>query len=312
MKKTFFCAGNFAAVYIGRCLVPAVFLLILFSCNRNVQNSPAEEAARQARVFPTWLSLKEFNYGEPVHPLSDEIIPDDFYPWAGTVSHHILAHEYIDAWFFCLSRMRNPQRFYLISPDHYRLSLERYSLTTGAWDSGFGLAESDINKVMEITESLNVDLDESVFEIEHGISALMPYIKKYFPDAKIAAVVVSGDSRVNTYIAGFLAEVLEKEFDTGGKKENFLIISSDFSHNGNPDETFVNDSISERYLKNPAEESWNIVRCDNRAGIYILDRLGKKSMESRILYHTDSHKISGYGNDITSYFFTFFADREAY
>ena len=234
----------------------------------------------------------------------------DFYPWAGTVSHHSLAHEYIEAWFSNLSRMRNPKRFFIISPDHYRLSLEQYSLTAGSWNSGFGAVESDVSKVMEIVEQLGVELDERVFEMEHGVYVLMPYIKKYFPQSKVVAVIISGEPEVNILTAGRLADILEKEFDKEGKLENFLIISSDFSHNGNKKETRINDELSKKYLMNTSGVSWNTVRCDNVSGIYILDRLGKKNMESRMLFHTDSRKISGHDQDITSYFFTFFGDKE--
>ena len=274
----------------------------MFSCGKSAYNTVADNA----RVFHTWNSLKEMNYGEPVPPPTNFIPEQGFSPWAGIVSHHILAHEYIDAWFSCLSKMRNPKRFFILSPDHFDLSVKQYSLTEGSWDSGFGIVESDKNKVKELSELLEVDPDNRVFEIEHGISVLMPYIKRYFPDSRIVAIIVNGGSAVNTLIAGRLADVLEKEFDEEGKKDNFLIISSDFSHKGNPEETEKNDLKSEQYLINIENSAWNSVICDNRSGIYILNRLRKKNAESRILYHTNSYKISGYNEDITSYFFVFF------
>ena len=180
--------------------------------------SPHSDVA--VAVYHTWLSLEEMNYRECVLPLSDELIPVDFLPWAGIVSHHILTHEYIDAWFYRLSQICNPKRFFIISPDHYGLSLEHYSLTIGSWDSGFGLVESDKNKVMELIKLLDISLDERVFDMEHGISALMPYIKKYFPQTKVVAIVISGDSSVNTFVTGQLADILEKEFDKE-KQNNF-------------------------------------------------------------------------------------------
>jgi len=265
-----------------------IFILLAFSCNRNVREISLQNADAP-RAMPWALPVA--------------------LPWAGIVSHHTLAHEYIDAWFFNLSQARSPKRFFIISPDHYNLSLDHYSLTTGSWDSGFGIVESDIEKVLEMTRLLEVVPGEKAFEIEHGISALIPYIKKYFPQSKVVAVVISGGSGVNTLIAGRLAGVLEKEFDKQGKKENFLLISSDFSHNGSLEETAINDLKSEQYLRNSKNVSWNTVICDNRYGIYILDRLGKKSMESRILSHTNSFEISGADKDITSYFFVYFSDK---
>jgi len=232
----------------------------------------------------------------------------DFFPWAGIVSHHNLAREYIDKWFFYLSKTRYPKRFFIISPDHYKLSLQHYSLTEGFWKTSFGVVESDVYIVREMKDQLNIDLDDRVFGIEHGVYTIIPYIKKYFPDSKVVVIVTSGDSEVNTLTAGYLADVLENYFDDEGKIENFLIISSDFSHNGNLIETNINDELSKKYLLNSADVSWNTVICDNRAGIFVLDRLGKKKMKSRIIFHTNSMEISGYDQDITSYFFTFFGD----
>jgi AmmeMemoRadiSam system protein B len=143
----------------------------------------------------------------------------------------------------------------------------------------------------------------------------MPYIKKYFPDAKVVAVAYEGEPPVNIPVSRRLAEALENEFDKDGKKDNFLLISTDFSHQNGLEETARRDSNSERYLKSPGNTpgslSWNFVVCDNRPGIYTLDRLGKNNLESYILYHTNSWEISGeWEDDVTSYFFVYFGDKD--
>jgi len=292
-----------------------ILLLSVFSCNGSITGQ--ENTAEQMPLYHTWNSLNEmeylqrsFRFRENVNPLFQDNPADEFFPWAGIVSHHILAHDYIDAWFSCLSLMRNVKRFFIISPDHYGTAHRVFSLTGGSWDSGFGFVESDRKKVMEMAESLDTELDPNVFISEHGISALMPYIKKYFPQAEVAAIVVSAESGVNTRTAGRLADLLENEFDEEKKKENFLIISSDFSHKRGIEETALNDYQSMLYLENTDSAFRNLVICDNRSGIYILDRLGKNNIKSFILYHTNSWEISNNGmDDITSYFFVLFSDR---
>ena len=301
----------------------ALFVLILsvFSCNRSINepSSDKELAVSQIPLYHTWLSLKEMEFkssGTSPLALPENTLFHGFFPWAGIVSHHILVHDYIDAWFFHLSQMRDIKRFFIISPDHYGVSLQPFSLTVGSWDSGIlgnasgGFVKSDRDKVIEIAGLLEVSLDPNVFFMEHGISALMPYIKKYFPDAEVIAIAISAQSEVNTRTGGKLADVLEKDFDKKGKNENFLLISSDFSHKGGIEETALNDYKSIHYLNNINDAFWNIIICDNRMGIYILDRLGKRNSESVILYHTNSYNISGYDEDITSYFFVYFADKE--
>ena len=96
-----------------------------------------------------------------------------------------------------------------------------------------------------------------------------------------------------------------------GKQESFLLISADFSHHGNFEQTKNQDDYSERYLRNAAGTSWNMVTCDNRPGIFVLDSLGKNNLDSVILYRTNSFEITHqWEDDITSYFFVWFADKK--
>ncbi|MCL2440768.1 MAG: AmmeMemoRadiSam system protein B [Treponema sp.] len=276
-----------------------IVLVLIISCNKS----------EDVPVYETWNSLNEMEYWFPVRPVPEEKPSLGSFPWAGITSHHILAHEYLDAYFFYLSQMREIKTFYILSPDHFSLSLQPYSLTNGSWNSGIGLVESDVNKVRSLAKALEVPLDTDVFLYEHGISALMPYIKNYFPSAKVVTIIHGRVPEVNTLISGKLTDALELEFNEAGKQENFLLISADFSHGENREITNNFDIDSRRYLEDTVNVSWNFVCCDNRAGIYILNRLGKKNLKSSILYHTNSWEISGQQeDDITSYFFVFFGD----
>jgi AmmeMemoRadiSam system protein B len=294
-------------------------ILLVLSCNKSTALEKIEllnkdSGAEELTVYHTWLSRKEMVYGDPHHPPVMETLPQGYFPWAGIVSHHLLAHDYLDAWFSRLAELRQPRCFYILSPSHYGISLEAYSLTIGSWDSGSGLVESDINKTLQLAELLDVGLDMGVFQIEHGVSVFMPYIKKYFPDAVVVAIAYEGEGPVNIPKSRLLADALESEFDDEGKRDNFLLISTDFSHQNNLEETYRRDNNSQRYLKKPGDAtggiSWNFVVCDNRPAIYVLDRLGKNNLESYILYHTNSWEISGkWEDDVTSYFFVYFAEK---
>jgi len=285
-----------------------IFLVFLFlSCSRN---EPASGTAEEVPLYHTWHSLKEREYGEPLSPPPVEIPPQGFFPWAGIVSHHLLAHDYIDSWFSRLAEMRQVRCFYILCPSHFGLSTEPYSLTDGSWVSGFGRIDSDRNNVRKLAEILKVDLDPGVFGIEHGASTLMPYIKKYFPEALVVVVAYEGEAPVNVPKSSRLADALESFFDKKGKQENFLLVSTDFSHHGDLALTEKRDSNSLAFLKNPGTVSWYMVGCDNAPGIFVLDRFVKNT-ESFILYHTNSWEISNeWEHDITSYFFVYFGDKD--
>jgi len=285
-----------------------IFVVLFFSCRRN---EPASRAIEEApTLYHTWHFIKEREYGEPVNPPPREIPPPDFFPWAGIVSHHLLAHDYIDSWFSRLVKMRDVSCFYILCPSHWGLSTEPYSLTDGSWVTGFGTVDSDRENVRKLEKLLNVGLDKRVFDVEHGASTLMPYIKKYFPKALVLVIAYDGEPPLNVPKSTLLADALDNFFNKNGKRENFLLISTDFSHHGNLELTEKRDNNSLMFLNDPTANSWFTVGCDNRPGIFTLDYLGKSNLESFILYHTNSLEISGeWEHDITSYFFAYFGDR---
>ena len=293
-------------MFVKRAVI-LLFLVFSFSCSRNEKES---RTAEKLPLYHTWHSLKEREYGEAVHPPPEEIPPPGFFPWAGIVSHHLLAHDYLDSWFSRLAEMRQVRCFYILCPSHWGLSTQPYSLTAGSWVSGFGRVDSSMNNVRKLAKSLKVNMDPGVFDVEHGASTLMPYIKKYFPEALVVVIACESEASVNVPKSIRLADALESFFDKKGKQENFLLISTDFSHHGNLELTEKRDGNSLRYLKKQGTVSWYMVSCDNAPGIFVLDRLGKNNTESFILYHTNSWEISNeWEHDITSYFFAYFGDK---
>lgn len=148
--------------------------------------------------------------------------------------------------------------------------------------------------------------DHDAFYYEHGIGTLTPYIKKYFPSSKIVPIL----QREKPLMLGKLEKLGEVITDLITKEPDkyFFLISTDFSHHFNLEQTLRNDERSRHFLLNPTRS--NIVNAanDNIGGLYsmatMLDQLGWE--RTSILYNTNSLYISGEGTgDITSYFFSF-------
>lgn len=229
-------------------------------------------------------------------------------PFAGTVSHHLLAQNQIDLW-FCLLKKQNPKikTFVILSPSHWGLSSGDFSLTFGSWKTQFGTVETNSKIEEKIKNALNGRIEDNVFKVEHGVSAVLPFISKYFPDSNVCAVCYNGEPPVNQAKAKRLLDSLmpyKEKFFSG---EFFLLVSSDFSHHGNLIETKRKDSMTKIFLDSPTKENWIYSICDNRPGIYVLANLLEENSYCNLLCHTNSFEISGQGaEDITSYFFTFF------
>ena len=228
-------------------------------------------------------------------------------PFAGIVSHHLLAHSQIDAWFAELARHRKDiSTFLVLSPSHWNLSTGFYSVTFGSWlvsggstSGGSGsastadgvqqLVDTDFEIENKLKEALDARIDDAAFASEHGVSTLAPYIKKYFPQAKIAAVIYSGEPPLNQPLAEDLCNAVSSCLNLAEPQKDgvFLLVSSDFSHHQNPETTKQRDERSRLFLENPQKESWLLAVCDNRPAMYLLDKLLPEDAQTTILYNTN-------------------------
>jgi MEMO1 family protein len=253
--------------------------------------------------YLTW-SIRAETYPDIRVKEKEESLAGSDFPIAGTVSHHLLAGVYIDAWFKALAKNRNVKTFLIVSPQHWDLATGPWAMTDGEWKTAKGPVKSDQALLADLKEGLGTELQRELFHYEHGVSTLMPFIKRYFPRARVLPIAIPGEPPVNIP----QVDTLTRNILPLLTKDIFLIISTDFSHHGGIKETLNKDSLSRRFLENPHPENWILTGCDNRPGIYLMSRLMKKSSspELRILYNTNSYEISGEGSkDITSYFFSF-------
>lgn len=261
---------------------------------------------REARLYSTWASLGERPVETRPIPL-EALPPEGERPWAGTVSHHLLAAAQIDRWFSELAARRRVEVFYVLSPSHYGLSTQVYSLTDGSWRVPGGLVRSDGAAARALAARLGVGLEPRVFDPEHGVSTLVPYIARYFPGARIVAIAYRGAPPLDQPMAERLCRALEPAFSRAGRERNFLLVSTDFSHHGDPSQTAARDARSRAFFDSPSLSTWIFAGCDNRPGIYVLARLLGPGPRASVLCHSDSFALSGRGgDDITSYFFSYF------
>lgn len=260
----------------------------------------------EASRFSTWSSLGNGPAPRSAIPV-ESLPPPDAFPWAGTVSHHLLADAEIDRWFAELAERRDVSVFYVLSPSHWGTSSQEFSVTDGEWLVSGGVVRSDRARARALASALGVPLENGVFDGEHGVSTLMPYVARYFPRAKIVALAYRGEPPLDQPMAERLLAALSPRFDARGKAENFLLISTDCAHHANLAGTEFKDARTRKFFDAPSPDTWIFAGCDNRPGIYALAYLLGSETRCSVLFHTNSLELSGQGaDDITSYFFTYF------
>lgn len=110
-----------------------------------------------------------------------------------TVPHHLLAADLI-ARGLAAAKGNGYRRVVILSPDHFSRSRRPFATTLRDFDTVFGRLANDV----EASRSLLADdlvEDSDLFEAEHGVAAVLPFVKEAFPEARIVPLVVSYRAR---------------------------------------------------------------------------------------------------------------------
>jgi AmmeMemoRadiSam system protein B len=140
------------------------------------------------------------------------------------VAHHLLVSNEIARIFSMIGSDRTKTVF-IIGPNHFSSGVSPAQITTGAWETPYGLVYTDDEIVNELVAGLELVSDEhETFTIEHSIGAVTPFVARSFPNAKIVPIALhetlSDDEAVD--LGAYIAE----------HYKNAVVISSiDMSHN---------------------------------------------------------------------------------
>lgn len=139
------------------------------------------------------------------------------------VPHHLLADRLVALGFRMASAFRY-KRIVVLSPDHFRQSRTLFATTARGFDTVFGPVSSDRSAVQALTAGYGAIEESCLFTREHGVQAMLPFIKRYFPEAQIVPVAMSIRSGRADWDR--LAEALAPLVDA----DTLIVESTDFSH----------------------------------------------------------------------------------
>ena len=135
--------------------------------------------------------------------------------------HHGLARSIIQS---SLERVREEQTFshiVIFGTNHF--SPELYTFSTSEAVYNYPLA---VNHIIRFTqESPEVVVNQQLLENEHSITLILPFVKNYFPDAKVFPLIISPQHSMQD---------LRKKVDlliSIMPQDTLYIASVDFSHN---------------------------------------------------------------------------------
>lgn len=135
--------------------------------------------------------------------------------------HHLLAAQYIASIVSAIPSA-DVKRIIIIGPDHLSRAHANAVISRATMHTPYGDIVSDTQTIDGLLSSNVITNEEPIFDIEHSINALTPFLKRSFPNATIVPILVK--SSLTDIEASRLADALSNDDGT-------LIISSvDFSH----------------------------------------------------------------------------------
>ena len=173
---------------------------------------------------------------------------------AGLVPHHLLASDMIAGFFELASRQEAPaSRVLILSTSHFPENYSQQVITARVqWDTPYGLAELDRETVDALLDDpllSAADVPDAV-EADHGVAGIIPFVKKYLPEARVSVCLVSNrlSAKRLEALQGLAAELAEEG-------DLLLVASVDCSHYLTPQEAVPMDEETAQAI-----ESWDFGR----------------------------------------------------
>ncbi len=164
---------------------------------------------------------------------------------AGVVPHHLLAGELIASFF--KTAAQTGERYdtvILLGPNHQGEGAD-VSTTACSWMTEFGTVECDEDAVSEIMacKTLEARINDDILQNDHAVSSLVPYIKYYLPDVKVAAMLLTRQVTLEQ------SEDIALLLNSIAQNKKCLVVGSiDFSHGLPIEEAKIRDEDTQKAI----------------------------------------------------------------
>ena len=277
--------------------LPALIIFFSFLPFYSFISSPTKEIQEQIETVYYHLSCP---FTKAVYETQPADNPNEILSSAAIVSHHLLAREFIGK---TLSKIKgNYRTIILVGPNHKNIGQADIQTTPGFWKTKFGDIPADSVLINSLIGSKLAKAEENSFNTEHSVCSLVSFVKIYFPDSKIAPLILKGKTSIEQSKA--LGKFLAQNCD------NCLLLASiDFSHDTLSQQAEENDAKSIGILENLEEDNINNIVCDSYPSLQVLfSFLKQKGVKNGMLIGSSNSALVSQQNfdSVTSYIFMIF------
>ncbi|GAI70832.1 unnamed protein product, partial [marine sediment metagenome] len=232
---------------------------------------------------------------------------------SGVVPHHLLAKDIMEDFFSYISSREKPKTIVILSPDHFQsgILMESNSFITIALDSNdkeFNNLKVDTLLWGKLVKENKMILNNSAVIAEHGVTTLLPYIRKYFPETNILPILIPAD------ITKEQVEQLVKTINENTLFNTIVVASVDFSHYLPSRAADFHDAKSIRVLLNFEEEYFKNIEVDCWQALYaarLFAKLRQKETPHIIAHKNSADFLNLELEETTSYFSVVFGEKKS-
>jgi len=218
------------------------------------------------------------------------------------VPHHLLAAD-MAARVFADLGPPPPTRIILLGPDHFRRSPTPIAVTDRDFATCLGPVRID-RAAVDFLRASGLAGTSGLFSHEHAFQAVVPWLARFFPEARLVPVAIRIDARPEM-VASFGA-VLAQLCGPG----TLVVQSTDFSHHLPPEAAAVQDRATRAFLTGPEEPAAAFHlhqphQIDSRAAMFLQAYLQKQVYRAHpeiLEQRTARDYVPHLQRDITTYF----------
>ena len=202
------------------------------------------------------------------------------------VPHHLLAIDLIAKSFASIS-LNSYSHIVLLSPDHFNAGQSNISVTERNFTTVFGELTTNEETSQELKHLPFVNEGDFLYR-EHGIQAILPFIKYYFP--KTSLTVITFKPTTSKAELDQVVDILTKKLPT----DSLVVQSTDFSHYLTPDQAAAFDDVSMKAITSDNGEEILALKqpenLDSVAALYVQASLQQNFFKTKptILEHKNS------------------------
>lgn len=265
---------------------------------------------------------KEYVYIDSLYP-NDELMWEHIFdkgepiefetaPIGVVLPHHSITQFTVNRFYAGLAKAKSPSVVVVLGPNHFEASLETGSdnvQTCNAciYSTTDGDLMPDEDFIDDMVDESAAVYNDAAFPEEHAIFAHSPFIKHYFPEAKIVPIIFKWDTPIDELkkVGNYLNKNLP---------EDALVIASvDFSHYVPDGMALFHDDASYASITNFDYSNVFDLELDSPASIYTLLNLmeGRGYMDSELKGHTNlTDFVEEHKEETTSHLYFAFYEGE--